>query len=257
MHSELAGLLAQLRREGRQQSGLDSRLVPADTAAAYQAARMVAEALDWPVGGWKIAAMKEEMQRALRTDAPIYGRVYAQFIHAGPATLAHNSLLHPVPEAEYIARLGHDLPPRSTPYTQDEVAAAVRSLHPGMEIAECRFVADAAFPPLAAILADGSGSGSLVYGPAITDWPSRDIADQEVVLGVNGAERRRGTARAALDHPLVPLTWLANELSRTGIGMKAGEFVSTGTLTGMLVARAGEEHVADFGHFGAVRVSLA
>ncbi len=64
--------------------------------------------------------------------------------------------------------------------------------------------------------------------------------------------RRKGTAGAALDHPMVPLTWLANELSRTGIGLKAGQMVSTGTLTGMLRPKAGETYVADFGAFGSV-----
>ena len=47
---------------------------------------------------------------------------------------------------------------------------------------------------------------------------------------------------------LVPLTWLANVLSRTGIGMKA----STGTLTGMMRPKPGETYVADFGPFGRV-----
>ena len=60
----------------------------------------------------------------------------------------------------------------------------------------------------------------------------------------------------ALDHPMVPLTWLANELSRTGVGMKAGQMVSTGTLTGMLAPKPGEVFVADFGPFGSVSVSV-
>jgi 2-keto-4-pentenoate hydratase len=49
---------------------------------------------------------------------------------------------------------------------------------------------------------------------------------------------------------MVPVTWLANELSRTGIGLKAGQMISTGTLTGMLRPKAGETYVADFGPFG-------
>jgi 2-oxo-hept-3-ene-1,7-dioate hydratase len=256
VQTELAGLLAKLRGENRPQSGLDARLVPADTGEAYRVAGMVAQELGWRIGGWKIAAMKEEMQRALRTDRPMYGRVYAQFIRPSPATFKWSALLRPLPEVEYAAILGRDLPPRAQPYSQDEVAEAVASVHPGMEIAECRFAQDDNFPPVTAILADGSGSGSIVYGPAIADWRSCDVAGQEVVLRINGVERRRGTARAAIEHPLVPVTWLANELSRTGVGMKAGELVSTGTLTGMLVARAGEEHVADFGRFGSIRVTF-
>jgi 2-keto-4-pentenoate hydratase len=251
---ELAQLLAGLRRDGKQQSGLDPRLVPPDSATAYRIAAMVAEELGWPVLGWKIAAFKEEMQKALRTDAPIYGRTY--FVREAPATFVHAKLVSPIPEVEYQAKLGADLPPRDKPYTIEEVTDAVASLHPGLELAECRFVHDAAFPPLPAILADGAGCGTIVYGPAIDDWRNRDIAGQEVTLTSNGKLRRKGSAGAALDHPLVPLTWLANALSRTGVGMKAGQMVSTGTLTGMLAPKPGETYVADFGPFGSVTVAF-
>ncbi len=252
---ELARLLANLRREQRSQSGLAPHLVPPDKATAYRIAGMVAEELGWPVLGWKIAAMKEEMQQALRTDSPIYGRVH--FVKETPYTAEHAKLASPIPEVEYQAKLGRDLPPREKPYSVEEVTDVVASLHPGLELAECRFVHDASFPPLPAILADGAGSGTIVYGPAITDWRNRDIVGQEATLSSDGRVRRKGTAAAALDHPMVPLTWLANELSRTGIGMKEGQMVSTGTLTGMLAPRAGETFLADFGPFGSVTVSIS
>ena len=251
---ELARLLASLRRNCRQQSGLDARLVPPDPATAYRVAGLVAEELGWPVLGWKIAAFKAEMQQALRTDSPIYGRTY--FVTETPITVVHAKLASPIPEVEFQARLGADLPPRAKPYSVEEVTEAVASLHPGLELAECRFIHDAAFPPLPAILADGAGSGTIVYGPAIADWKSRDIAGQEATLSSDGRLRRKGTAGAALDHPMAPLAWLANELSRTGVGMKAGEMVSTGTLTGMLAPKPGETYVADFGSFGSVSVSF-
>jgi 2-keto-4-pentenoate hydratase len=69
------------------------------------------------------------------------------------------------------------------------------------------------------------------------DWENVDIANNEVSLLRNGNLQRKGTALKALEHPLIPLTWLANELSRTGIGMKTGQLVSTGTLTGMLMPK--------------------
>ena len=91
--ARLVRLLAALRRERRQQSGLDPALVPADEAAAYRIAAKVAEELGWAVGGWKIAAIKPEMQQALRTHAPIYGRVFRQFVTDSPATLPGRVLL--------------------------------------------------------------------------------------------------------------------------------------------------------------------
>ncbi|HMM89385.1 2-keto-4-pentenoate hydratase [Bradyrhizobium sp.] len=256
LQRELARLLATLRREGRQQSGLDPRLVPPDNATAYRVAAMVEEELNREVVGWKIAAMKEGLQRQLHTDSPIYGRVFAPLMES-PATVEHARLCSPIPEVEYQARLGVDLPPREKPYSVAEVTDAVVSLHTGIELAECRFVHDAAFPPLPAILADGAGSGVVVCGDAIADWKTRDIARQEVLLTCNGTLRRKGTAGEALDHPMLPLTWLANELSRTGIGMKAGQTVSTGTLTGMLRPKPGETYVADFGPFGSVTATYA
>ncbi len=186
---ELARLLASLRREQRSQSGLASHLVPPDKATAYRIAGMVAEDLGWPVLGWKIAAMKEEMQQALRTDSPIYGRVY--FVAETPHTVSHATLASPIPEVEYQAKLGRDLPPRARPYTVEEVTDAVASLHPGLELAECRFIHDASFPPLPAILADGAGSGTIVYGPAIDDWRNGNIAGQEVTLSSDGRPRAR------------------------------------------------------------------
>lgn len=251
---ELARLLANLRQQRKQLSGLERRLVPPDKATAYKVAGMVAEELGWPVRGWKIAAAKEEMQRQLRTDSPIYGRTF--FVRPSPHTVVRAELSSPIPEVEYQAKLGADLPPRDKPYSVEEITDAVDSLHPGLELAECRFIHDDAFPPLPAILADGAGCGTIVFGPAIADWRKRDIAGQEVSLVIDGKPRRKGTAAAALDHPMVPLTWLANELSRTGVGMKAGQMVSTGTLTGMLAPKAGETHVADFGPFGSVSVSF-
>src|SRR5215471_16916168 len=97
---ELVVLLATLRREGRQQSGLDERLVPPDKAAAYRIARMVEEELGWEVAGWKIAAMKEGLQRQLRTDSPIYGRVFAAF-KTSPVTVEYAKQCSPIPEVEY------------------------------------------------------------------------------------------------------------------------------------------------------------
>jgi 2-keto-4-pentenoate hydratase len=252
----LAKQLAHLRREGLQQSGLAAELVPTDAEAAYQVAGMVEEELGWDVVGWKIAGTNAAMRDALRSDSPIYGRVYAPNISESPFQIPHSSLLNPIPEVEYQARLGADLPHRTKPYVEAEVAEAVASLHPGIEVAECRFTHDQQFPPLPAILADGAGSGALIYGSAIADWAERNIAEQEVTLYRDGEQCRSGNAKVAIGHPILSLTWLANELSRTGVGLRSGQLISTGTMTGMLRPKQGQSFLADFGPFGEVAVKF-
>ncbi|USG59549.1 hypothetical protein NBZ79_10145 [Sneathiella marina] len=253
---ELVELLVSLRRSGRQQSGLDPALIPPDNETAYRIAGAVEEKLGWQVAGWKIAATNQAMQKALRSNSPIYGRVYAPNVRTTPICVDVKSFCSPIPEVEFQACLGRDLPPRHKPYSSEEVAAAVASLHPGIELAECRFIHDEQFPPLSAILADGAGSGTIIYGPAIIDWREKNIAGQEVNLLCNNEKRRSGSAGKALGHPIKPLTWLANELSKTGIGMKAGQFVSTGTLTGMIRPKTGEIYEADYGPFGTVTLTF-
>jgi 2-keto-4-pentenoate hydratase len=151
-----------------------------------------------------------------------------------------------------VVRLSAPLPPRSSPYLRNDIEDAVGSIHPALEIAECRFVHDDRFPPLNAILADGSGSGSLVLGEAIIGWRSYDFSAGDAALHVNGTQRREGRIFDAVEHPLAPLIWIANELSRVGVGLPAGIYISTGSLTGMYLAKPGDELTGDLGPLGEV-----
>lgn len=242
----LTELLLAARRDGRQVATLPAALVPADADAAYAVAAEVAARLGWAPLGWKIAATTEVMRARLRMNEPIFGRSFACFLVQSPARFAHAALLDPIVEAEFFCRLRHDLPPRSTPWTEAEVAAAVEAVHAGIELAECRFPT-AALPPPLAILADGSGNGNYILGPGIP--PGTDLAAMPVVVTVDGTERRRGSGAEVMGHPLRALTWLANRLPRAGAHLRAGEWVSTGTASGMLAPRRGQ-HVAV--HFGAL-----
>ena len=138
--------LAELRQNGYQQSGLEPELIPPDVETAYEIAGMVADELGWEIAGWKIAATDKKMQTALRTDGPIYGRVFSGHVKSAPITVAHASLCNPIPEVEYQVRLGADLPPRDQPYTCAQVEAAAEAISIGIELAECRFIHDNNFP---------------------------------------------------------------------------------------------------------------
>ena len=140
--------------------------------------------------GWKIAAIKPEMQQALRTDAPIYGRVFEQHILPSPATFAFSNLCSPIPRSSIKSGSARIYRRERSTYTVEEVTDAVASLHPGIELAECRFIHDEQFPPTRH-LADGAGSATLIYGPAIEDWQTRDIARQDISLYCDGERAAR------------------------------------------------------------------
>ena len=57
-----------------------------------------------------------------------------------------------------------------------------------------------------------------------------------------------------MDDPLRPLLWLAEERRRWGDGLRAGETISTGSMTGMLPIRAGQRVRALFGTGATVEI---
>jgi 2-keto-4-pentenoate hydratase len=52
------------------------------------------------------------------------------------------------------------------------------------------------------------------------------------------------------------MVWLANQQSRFGRGLKAGDIVSTGTCTGLDRVKPGDQVAADFGSLGRVEIVL-
>jgi 2-keto-4-pentenoate hydratase len=251
---ELVSLLVTAREAPRQITEFESAFVPPSVDAAYRVGNAVAQRLGWEPLGWKIAATTETVRVKLKTDGPIYGRTYRRFRHESPTRLSHGALLDPLVECEFFCTLAEDLPARDQPWTMEEVSAAIGAVHAGIEVAECRFPSRA-LPPLPAILADGSASGRYVFGGAIADW--RDgLACIEVRLEVDGREIRRGTGADVMGDPLRPLLWLAEERRRFGDGLRAGETISTGSMTGMLPIRPGQHVRARFGDSASVEIDF-
>lgn len=254
-HAALADLLAILRSEARQLSGLVSpALVPATVQDGYQVNALVAARLGWEPLGWKIAGTTPAMRQKLRVTEPIYGRTWRRFACTSPTTFSYAELLDPLVECEFFVTLGRDLPTREHPWTMPEVVDAVASVHAGIEVAECRYPM-AHLPPLPAILADGSASGRYVFGDAIPNWHA-DLAAMPVMLEVDGEPRRQGSGADVMGDPLTPLLWLAEERRRWGDGLRAGETISTGSTTGMFPVKGGQQVRAVFGEDAEVRVDF-
>ena len=67
----------------------------------------------------------------------------------------------------------------------------------------------------------------------------------------------RAKGARLLGDPLIALTWLANELSLLGIGLRAGDWASCGTCMVPLEALPGDRVVADYGTLGRVELGLS
>ncbi len=249
-----AEALARFRKEGRALPDFPGP-APADIGEAYRLQRAVQAAMAEPVCGWKIGATSRTVQEAIGTREPFYGPLYAPRCHGSGAAV-------PVPEGalgiecEFAFRLAKDLPPRPEPYGTDEVVEAVGSVHPAIELVGL-CLPSAAFRDVRWCIADHGLDVALIAGAGVTDWRQLDLAGLTVHAVVNGAERAAGSGAAVLGSPLVALTWLANALSFHDRGLLAGDWISTGTCTGIQVVKPGDVADGMFEGIGSVRVSFS
>ena len=116
---------------------------------------------------------------------------------------------------------------------------------------------------MAQLIADDACCGLFAFGPAApAAWRTVDLAAQRVHATAHGADgrvryTREGEGRALLGDPLTALTWLANELSSLGIGLRAGDWASCGTCMVPLAILPGDRVTADYGAFGEIEIGLS
>ena len=249
--SELADRLARARAEARILNVGDGAGQVGSVADAYRVQDALA-ATAGKVRGWKVSALIAEQQRGYPTDRPVAGPLFAPFFHASPATVTLARFVTPLLECEIAFRLGRDLPPRVEPYDRADIEDAVEALVPAIEIADCRWPAEA---PDLLKLADDMGNGAFIAGDPVRHWRGIDLRGREVVLSLDGNEIARGPCAKILGDPLMGVVGLANAQPLPAGGLKRGQIVTTGTCITPVAMKAGV-YVADFGVLGRVELAV-
>jgi 2-keto-4-pentenoate hydratase len=206
--------------------------------------------------GWKIAATSIAGQKHIGVSGPLAGRLLDSRLKANGASVSIGNNIMKVAEAEFAFRMGRDLPPRATPYTVDEVLAASAVLYPAIEIPDSRYH-DFLSAGEAQLMADFACACWLILGGrALDSWRATDLAAHRVSAWIDGQKVADGIGANVLGDPRIALAWIANELSREGMGLKADDIVITGTCVVPVPISAGQHFVADFGTLGKVSARL-
>lgn len=253
---EAAQFLMDARAARRRVENLPEGLRPATESEGQAIWSYILSQNTKPIAGWKIGATAAAAQQAMGLSGPFVGFITADTVDQNGVTYQYKDMLGPIVESEYAFRMSADLPPRKEPYTRAEIEAAVGSLIVGFEIPERRLGDNHNLGALGS-LSDHGGTGRFVIGHEYTDWQGRDCAETEVVLTFSGEEKGRGKGAAMMGHPLEALTWFANFLSSRGITLEKGQFVTTGSATGVIQCPAPCVAEADFGPLGKVKATFA
>jgi 2-keto-4-pentenoate hydratase len=107
------------------------------------------------------------------------------------------------------------------------------------------------------VIGDLQTNGGFVHGPALPGWEQVDLTRESVTVSIDGAVRFEGTASNSAGTDLLRLvTFLANEGSyRTG-GLRAGDWITTGSWSGKSLADHGSQVKVEFSTFGVVTMSF-
>jgi 2-keto-4-pentenoate hydratase len=242
----IADALVTARMTGAPAALTPEVLARLDDEAGIRVQHLTLERLRARVAGWKVAVMPEGHVIA----APIIDRL---LLHS-PATLPR--VVHGLGgiECEIAFLMGRSLPERrGALLDRDEVAASIDSACAAVEVLHSR-LPDGLKSPRSAMLADMLSNAALVVGAPLDRWSNIDFTTIAVEFAVNGkvVVSRRGGLPSG--DPLGGVVALANHLARRGTPLLAGQYITTGSYTGVHLASPGDEVVVSFEGFSELRL---
>jgi 2-keto-4-pentenoate hydratase len=216
-----------------------------DEAYAVQDAAIAA----WgePVVGWKVG----------RINPPLVERYGADRL-AGPIFAAREVAPGAVPEmpvfaqgfvageAEFLLRIGRVPPAGQARFSLEEAADLIDAVHVGIEIASSPLGAINRLGPVAVISDFGNNNG-LVVGPIVPDWRASGFEQWPVTTRIDGVEVGTGRAAAFPDGVIGAARFLLELTARRGIALAPGQWNSSGAVSGVHDAAAGQSVEARFG----------
>jgi 2-keto-4-pentenoate hydratase len=242
---QAAEMLLEARRTLEPIDDLPPTLRPRTLEEAYYVQDVMLQALG-ALGGWKVGAPTPD---ATPSYAPM---PLGAFARSGDRIAKQYRRMRGV-EAEIAFLLGKDLPPRSTPYSRQELLEAIASCHPAIELLESALLDPDSADRLTAI-ADLQSNGGFLPGAAVADWRDLDFAAESAQMNVDGFVRVTQGKNGAGSDLLRLVLWLANEAQGRTRGLLAGQWITTGSWTGKILADSGSVVVARFSRCGEVRV---
>ena len=200
--------------------------------------------------GRKVGLTNKAMQAVFGIDTPIYGTIFDDTTVRDNGRIKSSDLIHPKAEPELAFRLKSPL--RGPGLTMQDVVVATDYVFPALEIVDCRI--EGWRIKEQDIIADNGVAARVVVGSTRLSPGAFNLSTEEVVLYRNGEEFERAQASAVLGNPARSVAWCANKLAEFGQGLRAGEFVMTGTITTAIDVRAGDTVRAEFATLGGVSV---
>ena len=106
-------------------------------------------------------------------------------------------------------------------------------------------------------IADNGGGGAFVFGPPIADWRRIDFDRLAIEARIDGGAPIRVYEGELRRDPVAIAAELVDDLAARGISLRAGDYLSTGSLTLPTPIVAGQRFVARFADLATLELTLS
>jgi 2-keto-4-pentenoate hydratase len=238
---EIAGELVRARLSGQGIPGTP-QVVPTNTISAMRVQALVQKQLALPVLGWKVAIGPEKM--------PVAAPLLEMDQDESEMRLFYGCAI----EVELAVRLSKGLPKRKVgAYQRSEIIEAIEGVFLGIEVIGGRFTSTASVPFLS-FLADNLGNRTYVVGQGLPLSVLEQVSGLTCHVVIDGLSLYQSPASHPAGDPLLPLLAYANQQNDDLGGLNAGQFVTTGTLCGVLPVQSAGLLKAHLGNIGQVSI---
>ncbi|MDR5745517.1 2-keto-4-pentenoate hydratase [Caballeronia sp. LZ029] len=221
----LARLFVEARAHRAKLDVLPEGARPQNADEAYAAQEATLRALNADIGGWKVGAKSH--------DGPIQGApLPADGTHDSGARLSMHAFGKAGLELEVAFRLGRRFEPGSGPYSDEDVFAAIESVHAAIEVVASRF---AAWPDVEKPwqLADLQNHGALIVGDGVPYDAAFPFVSPAMTFTFDGAPLFQGAPANPAGDPRRLLAWTVNHSVSRGFAVERGTVLTAGSYTGL------------------------
>jgi 2-keto-4-pentenoate hydratase len=232
--------------------------MPSSLDDAYAIQDAAIAAWNRPIIGWKVGRVPPLLIDRFKAER-LAGPIFSSRLTQGDGA----NIVMPVfdqgfaaAEAEFLLRIGRPPAVGKSRFTLDEAAELIDTVHVGIEIASSPLGAINDLGPVA-IISDFGNNNGLVIGGAINEWRTSGFEQWSVTTIIDGVEVGNGKASSFPDGAVGSARFLFELMAQRGIGLQAGQWISSGAVTGVHRARPNDRVEARFDRGLTVSCQLA
>jgi 2-keto-4-pentenoate hydratase len=222
--------------------------LPATLDQAYSVQDEAIAAWGRKIIGWKVGRINDPLADQFGADR-LTGPIFDS------QSIAHEGEVPDMPvfeqgfaaaEAEFLLRIGNTPPLGKTEYTLEEAAELIGAVHVGIEIASSPLGLINKIGPVA-IISDFGNNNGLVIGPELVDWRSSGFEEWRVSTRIDDEEVGSGQASSFPGGAIGSARFLFELMAKRGIALLPGQWISSGAVSGVHDAAAGQLVETNFG----------